>query len=249
MKITIPILRTCFLLLLLISCSTPEPISNEESARLAFENAKGYQKAGRYELALEKFNYVKNKFPFTNYAVEAEVEVANTYFLQGEYLAAIASYESFRDLHPQNKNLPFVANRIGESFFNNAPSSVDKDLTPIKKGIKAYEDLIQTYPRSEYVKDAREQIKIGKGKLAEKEIYIGDYYFRKKEYQAAANRFQNVLEHYPKSNHDSEASYKQGECYLMLGKKDEAKKVFNLAANDTDSIWGTKASGQLKGLQ
>lgn len=232
---------------LLISCSTPEEISTEESARLAFENAKGYQEAGRYELALDKFNYVKNKFPLTRYATEAELEVANTYFLKGEYKGAIAAYESFKELHPENKNLAFVTYKIGESYFVDAPTSIDRDLTSIKKGIEVYEGLISQYPGSQYVKEAKEQIKAGKGKLAEKEIYIAEFYIRKGDYKAAALRFQKVLDIYQDSGRASEAAYKMGETYLKLENIDSARKAFKTASlNDGDSSWGSKANLKLE---
>ena len=227
---------------MLISCSTPEPMSMEESARLAFENAKGYQDAGRYELALDKFNYVKSKFPLTRYAIEADLEIANTYFLKGEYKGAIAAYESFRELHPENKNLPYVTYRIGESYFADAPGSIDRDLMSIKKGIQVYEDLINQYPRSQYVKEAREQIIAGKEKLAQKEIYIADFYTRKGDYGAAASRLQKVVDLYRDSDLASEAAYKMGEAYLKLKKVDDAKRAFQIASvGGRDSVWGSKA--------
>lgn len=234
---------------LLISCSTPEEISTEESARLAFENAKGYQDAGRYELALDKFNYVKNKFPLTKYAIEAELEVANTYFLKGEYKGAIAAYESFKELHPENKNLGLVTYKIGESYFSDAPTSIDRDLTPLNKGIRVYEDLINQYPRSQYIKEAKGQIKIGKAKLAEKEIYISDYYTRKGDYKAAVVRLQKVLDLYKDSSNSAQAAYKMGDAYLKLGKADDARKAFQIASADGgDPVWSSKAISRLEEL-
>lgn len=214
----------------------------EESARLAFENAKGYQDAGRYELALDKFNYVKGKFPLTRYAVEADLEIANTYFLKGEYKGAIAAYESFRELHPENNNLPYVTYRIGESYFADAPGSIDRDLTSLKKGIQVYEDLINTYPRSKYVKEARAQIVAGKEKLAEKEIYIAEFYIRRRDYNAVVSRLQKILDLYRDSGRASEAAYKMGEAYLKLDKINDAKRAFQIASrSDHDSIWASQA--------
>ncbi|HLB59704.1 MAG TPA: outer membrane protein assembly factor BamD [Bdellovibrionota bacterium] len=232
------------------SCSTSVPMSTEESARLAFENAKNYQDSARYELALEKFNYVKNKFPFTTYAVDAELEIANTYYLQTEYTQAIAAYQSFKELHPQHSQLAFVTYIIGDSYFLAAPGSVDRDLTPIKQGIQVFEDLIRRYPRSEYIKEAKEKIKFGRGLLAEREIYIGSFNYKKSFYKAAAFRFQNVLDRFSDAGHDAEAAYLLGESYRALEEMDQAKRAYQIAiSKEADSEWAHKAESRLKGLQ
>ncbi|MFC2074644.1 outer membrane protein assembly factor BamD [Bdellovibrionota bacterium] len=237
------------ILLLLIACAEPVSISEEESARLAFEGAKGYQDSSRYELALEKFSYVKNKYPFTTYATMAELELANTYFLKGDYLESIAAYEAFRDLHPRNSRLAEVTYKIGLAYFELAPTSVDRDLTPIKQGIQVFEELIRRYPRSENIKDAKDKIREGRGMLARKELYIGDFYFKRGAFNAAALRYKSVLDRYSDAGHNAEAAYHLGEAYKKAENIEGAKKAFQIASQKhADSKWGEMAQQRLKEL-
>src|SRR3989338_10903192 len=76
------------------------------------QTAKEFQEAGRYQLAIDHYSNIKNKYPLSPEAVEAELELSETYYLQGSYIEARASFEAFIDLHPNHKKIDFAAYRI-----------------------------------------------------------------------------------------------------------------------------------------
>ncbi|MGA7565060.1 MAG: tetratricopeptide repeat protein [Terriglobales bacterium] len=58
---------------------------------------------------------------------------------------------------------------------------------------------------------------------AMKDIQVGDFYFRRKNYRAALDRYQEAL--YYKDN-DAGATYRLAECHEKMGDKADAKKYF-----------------------
>ena len=53
--------------------------------------------------------------------------------------------------------------------------------------------LIENYPNTEYAMDAEFKIDLINEYLASKEMYIGRYYFEKKKWIPAINRFRTVV--------------------------------------------------------
>ncbi|MEK7791104.1 MAG: outer membrane protein assembly factor BamD, partial [Deltaproteobacteria bacterium] len=92
--------------------------------QIDLKRAKEFQEAGRYELALEQYSQIKHKYPLSPAATEAELELAETFFLQGSYVEAQAAFETFRDLHPTHPKVDFAAFRVGMSFFNQIPPTI-----------------------------------------------------------------------------------------------------------------------------
>ena len=73
------------------------------------------------------------------------------------------------------------------------PSSFDRDLSAGIEAIKYFNELIQNYPSTEYVKDAQTRINQIEQMVEKKEIYIADFYFKTKDYEAAKARYEDIL--------------------------------------------------------
>jgi tetratricopeptide (TPR) repeat protein len=58
---------------------------------------------------------------------------------------------------------------------------------------------------------------------ANKDIQVGDFYFKRKNYKGALERYKDAL--YYKQN-DAVATFRVGECEEKLGNKEEARKYF-----------------------
>ncbi|MBI3018263.1 MAG: outer membrane protein assembly factor BamD, partial [Deltaproteobacteria bacterium] len=81
-------------LALLAGCAYKE-LNKQKAETLDLQRAKDFQKAGRYDLAIEKFEAIKNKYPLSPEAIEAELEIAESYYLQGSYVESLAYFQSF----------------------------------------------------------------------------------------------------------------------------------------------------------
>lgn len=210
--------------LFILSCASKkaEVISPEQ---IDLRRGKEFQEAGRYELAIEQFSQIKNKYPLSPVATEAELELAETLFLQGSYLEAQAAFDTFRDLHPTHSKVDFASFMIGMSYFNQIPATIDRDLTPATEAIKALDEFIENYPTSTHISEAEQKKELCRKKLAEKELYIADFYLKREQYRAAERRLKIVLRQYRNLGFDEKALFQLGFCYYQLSNKDKAKRV------------------------
>ena len=180
---------------LLLSCSTPRPEGKTE-AEILYKEAQGLVESRRYLLAIEKLNTIRSKHPYSYFATHAELLGADVLFAQENYAEAAAAYIVFKDFHPKHQRLPYVIWRIGESFFNQLPSTHDRDLTSGMEAIKYYQELIRLYPKSEHVSQARERIDFCQKQFELKERYVADFYYKTNVYDSARFRYLKILDEY-----------------------------------------------------
>ena len=191
----------CFAIILLVGmqvtgCSWFKKTEERETAReLAEKGMKDY-KNGDYEDAIESFQNLKDWYPFSQYAILAELKLGDAHYHRREYEDAIAAYESFENLHPKNEATPYVVYQIGRCYFDRI-ETIDRDQTMAREALKAFERLARTYPASPYASKAEEQIRICNKNLAEHDFYVGMFYYKAKHYKAALERFKTVVTSYP----------------------------------------------------
>lgn len=189
-------MKSLFLLLFVavisVSCATKRPTGSTE-AEVLFKEAKDLVTKSRYIQATEKLNQLRSQYPYSFYATHAELLQADILFAQENYSEAASAYILFRDFHPKYNDLGYVIFRISESFYQQLPPTFDRDLSAGVEAIKYYNELLQNYPNTDYVKDARTRIALIEDMIQKKEIYIADFYFKTKDYSAAKNRYLEIL--------------------------------------------------------
>ena len=104
----------------------------------------------------------------------------------------------------------------------------EKDLQTIIKSKEYFEIVLNNYPNTEYAVDSDFKIGLINDILASKEMYIGRYYFNKKKWIPAINRFKVVVEDFETTIFVEEALHRLVEIHYTIGLKDEAKKYANL---------------------
>ncbi len=199
-------------------CSTGAVL--EDDPKALYEDAESDIESDRYQLALDKLRTVKNKFPYSKYSIKAKLRMADVYYLQENYLEAAALYEVFKDLHPKHHKVPYALYRIGESYLNDVPDLVARDLTSAHKAIEAYSNFLYQFPNDENSKQAREKINILKNKLAEKEMYIGKFYYTWEKYLSAKNRFEKVIALYPETSQAEDAKKRLAKTEKKLSEEE-----------------------------
>jgi len=118
---------------------------------------------------------------------------------------AQASYQIFRELHPKHSQIEYVIFRTGLSYYNQLPETIDRDLSQANKAIAQFADLEKNFPTSKYLKEAQEKKTASLKMLAEKEIYIADFYLKKQSYLSALKRYEGLLKNYPGLGFDERA--------------------------------------------
>jgi len=179
--------------LVLISCASDKPTGKTE-AEVLFKESKILIEDGRFILATEKLNHLKNQYPYSFYATPAELLQADILFKQENFVEAAAAYLLFRDFHPKHNRMPYVVYKIAESYFLQIPDTFDRDLQGAVESIKYYRELTSKYSKSEFVRDGKSKIAKCEKMLRSKEKYIADFYFKTEVYSAARWRYLDILE-------------------------------------------------------
>ena len=176
---------------------------------------------GSFASASKGFQAVKDRYPYSNFALEAELKMADALYKNKAYDEALDAYDDFEKLHPKNNNIPYVIYQKGMCHFAQV-TSIDRDQSHTLKAKGEFERLIKKYPRSEWADRARRKIRQCYVNLAYYELYVGHFYFKKKAYQAAIDRYRYLLEHYPDLGQYHEALeylHKSREKLLKAGKE------------------------------
>jgi outer membrane protein assembly factor BamD len=185
-----------------------------------------------YSEALTIFEQIKSNFPDSPpYTLWAEVKVGDCHYFKKEYVEAIAAYEEFKKTRPTHEDIPYVQFQIGMSHFQQMHTH-DRDQTPTKKALSNFEYLVANMPSSIFTEKAAEKIEICKNRLADHEFYIGNFYYKKGKYQAAALRLEGRLETFPKRTDEDKALYLLGKSYLELDQWEKASNTFARIVNE-----------------
>lgn len=209
-----------------MSCSTDDIKS--DSAEHAFKLAQEYDKEERYEESLRRYNEVKNKFPYSKYATQAELAVADVYFKQESFPEAQVAYQNFKELHPKHPQVDYVTFRTAMSYFKQLPSTIDRDLTLASNAILSFDEVINQYPNSTYLAEAKEKKNETLKMLAEKEEYIADFYFKKEIYESALARYEGLYRQYPGLGFDAKALSRAAIAAQRSGDLERARRYLAL---------------------
>ena len=116
-----------------------------------------------------------------------------------------------------------------------------KDLQSIIKAKENFNFVIKKFPNTDYALDAKFKLGLIDDILASKEMYIGRYYFQKKKWIAAINRFRKVIDEYDTTIYAEEALHRLVEVHYKIGLIEEAKKyAILLGYNYESSLWYEK---------
>jgi len=179
----------------LTGCAWFQQKEEKPAQELAADGMEAFKK-GKYDKAIESFQKIKDWYPFSKYAILAELKIADAHFNSEEYEEAVYAYEEFEKLHPRNEAVPYVIYQIGRSYFVQI-DTIDRDQSSSQKALSTFNRLIKQFPEDPYAAKAREHINTCIKSLASHEFYVGLFYFKSKHYKAALKRFEAVLNNYP----------------------------------------------------
>ncbi|MCK9377078.1 MAG: outer membrane protein assembly factor BamD [Syntrophobacterales bacterium] len=202
---------------------------------LAAEGIKDLKKKN-YEDAIETFEKVRDRYPYSEQALLAQLKVADAYFFKKKYEEAIQAYREFEKLHPTNKAVPYCIFREGQSYYRQR-STIDRDQTYTQKAIAEFKRLKQKFPDSEHIAKADQYLARCRKDLAEHEFYVAEFYFRTKRYQAAIDRYQALMQDYPDFPKNAEAKERIEECQRTLAAEKKPPGIFSGVANLFDARW------------
>jgi outer membrane protein assembly factor BamD len=185
--------------------------------------------------ASKYFGFIKSRFPYSKYAVLAELRLADAEFGAEQFLEAIDSYRLFVKFHPTHEMVSngYVSFRIGEAYFKQLPGdfwmfppSYEKDQSSTEDAANELKTFLDKYPESPYRDKAKDILKkVGK-RLADHEWYVARYYWDRGKPMGTVLRLRRLLERYRGVGYDEEAMWLLGRAYVAVDMRDRAKLIW-----------------------
>ena len=229
------LLLLLFVSLLFSGCAGFEPKTEKTAEELAAEGIDAFE-SGDYALAIETFGKLKDWYPFSKYAILAELKVADAHFHRKKYDDAILEYQSFESLHPLNEAVPYVIFQIGMCHFLQM-ETVDRDQSSALKAHDAFQRLLDQHPNSKYAGPAAQKAEAALKNMAGHEFYVGEYYFKTGHYKSALGRFKRILTDFPDVGYHKKALGYITRCETALADEDLEKKEEEPPEKQTEKSW------------
>jgi len=186
----------CLLFLIAFSWGCTDKDFDANDPAKSYATAKQPYDNENYEMALTKLGEFKARFPYSKYATEAELLLANSQFELGHYTESALAYEQFVKLHPRHPKIDFAMFRVGESYWEDAPEEVDREQDYTQRAVTQWEKLVAKLPDSSYAKKASGLILEGKRRIADSNMFIVNFYCKQEIYHACAYRAIQLADHY-----------------------------------------------------
>ena len=220
-----PLMRARILVVALL------PLLACASGRVSFTGEIRYAKtpeenyaAGLDELKQENWieagkflEHIRTKYPFSKYAALSELKLADSRFLQSRFTEAADAYAAFRAALSRYNDAP--------TDFLLFPHSFEKD----QKALRGASDLLTTFlkerPSSRQGPEASKLLAEARGKLAQHEVYVAEFYWKRERWAGAALRYEGLVRDFPGAPQEPEALLRMGQAYARLDEKFRAQQA------------------------
>ncbi len=225
----------------LLNACASEPLNLSKSAKDDYLKGKSLISSNNYARAVQFLEKFAAKYPYSEYATKAKILRLEAAYLDEQYVLSETLALRFINTHPTHPQLAHVQYLLAMSYYQES-SSANHDQQFSNKARDAFVALNQKFPHNPNFKQAQQYIQELTDRLAEHELIIGKFYFDKKLYVAATNRFIQAKNTYPNSHQIDETLYYLIASYVALKQQDYAKEVLStLQKRPAQNQWLKKA--------
>lgn len=198
---------------------------DDRSAEELYDEAHAALQARNYTTAIERYRRLTTRYPFGRHAEQAQLDMAYALHKAQQPERAITTLDRFIRTYPTHPNVDYAWYLKGLVHYEETmgflrrlfpDQVVDRDQTSARQAFDDFQELIQRFPQSRYVADARQRMVFLRNVLAEHEMVVAEYYFRRGVYVAAINRAQYVIENYPQAPANIDALDMKARAYARL---------------------------------
>ncbi len=242
------------LLALLGGCKSPPPAVQEvppadELFAKAEKTLEGRRILGirwvDHQEAIETFQTIIDNYPYSEFAVRAELAIADTYFDDDKWEEALSYYRDFADLHPGHEKVGYAIHRAALCHEQQVYAPT-RDQAHTRDSLVFLDRLLRDHPDSEHADEAERLWRSLRTRLAQQILGIADFYRKRSEWEAAAERYRSLLNEYPGLGLDAEALYKLALCYWEMDRRVEAERILlAIVQNYRDSDFAADARSRL----
>jgi outer membrane protein assembly factor BamD len=185
--------------------------------------------------AAKYFSFIKARFPYSKFAVLADLRLNDAEFGAEHYLQAVDGYKMFIKFHPSHEMVTngYAAFRIAECYvkllpddFWLLPPSYEKDQSATTDAFRELTDFLRKYPKSPQRARAQKLLHDVNYRLAEHEMYVAKFYWKRGAAMGTVLRLRRLLDRHAGVGFDAEALFLIGKAYRKVGMPDRAKKAW-----------------------
>ena len=230
----------------------------EESEQEYYKSAQKELKSGRFQSAIERLEALESRFPYGRYTEQAQLELIYAHYGNLDYTQTVLAAERFIRLHPDHPQLDYAyyakgiaSYQLDQGLFDKiTPTDLSKrDMGAARESFQDFSEIVQRFPDSEYVDDARARMLYLRNRLADYEINVANYYMRRQAYLAAANRGQYVVKHFQKTPAVAPALAIMVKAYRKLELKDLARDTLAILVFNYPDYEELTPDGDLKAFR
>lgn len=226
---------------------------NWSSSKL-YAEATDELRSGNYDTAIKYFEKLEARYPFGTYAQQAQMEIAYAHYRQGDQAQTVAAAERFIKLHPNHPNVDYLYYLRGLANFNDKLGLFDfiskqdpteRDPQAAREAFESFKQLVERFPDSVYAADSRLRMKYLVNAIAQHEVHVASYYYRRGAYVAAVDRAQYAIKEYPNAPATEEALYVMKRSYDAMGMtdlRDDADRVMQKNFPNSEAYSGPKTA-------
>lgn len=257
MQKKLSVLVVTSVLLSLSACGLLPERSDENknvSASKLYADAQEEMAGGHYEAAIKLFERLESNYPFGTYAAQAQMEIAYAHYKAQDQAEALAAVERFIKLHPNHPQVDYMYylrglinfnDQIGFLSFIYAQDPTERDPKATREAFAAFKELVDKFPNSKYAPDSIARMNYLINAMAQYEVHVANYYYRRGAYLAALNRAQGAVTQFSESPAREEALFIMIRAYDKLGMfdlRDDTQRIFTMNYPNSRFLGG-KGSG------
>jgi outer membrane protein assembly factor BamD len=188
-------------------------VGSKQPDKVLFDRSMDAMKHNKFDVARMTLQTLINTYPDSEFIARAKLAVADSWYAEGGSTAlqqAEIEYKDFKTFFP---NMPEAAEaqlKVANIHYQQMEKA-DRDYTHAMRAEEEYRALIQEYPDSKLLKEAKQHLREVQEVLAQREYNIGRFYYLRQAYPAAIARLQTLVDRYPLYSGADEALYLIGQ--------------------------------------
>jgi outer membrane protein assembly factor BamD len=245
------VLALCIAMVALSGCrSNRDRALQRQGPEALYKQAQHSLKAYDFNTAIKTYEALTARYPFTNEARQARLDLIYAYYRAGESESAIDAADQFIRENPTHPRVDYAWYIKGLTDFERTPNILERffrvDLTErppttARKSFAAFKTVVEQYPKSDYAHDARRRMIFLRNRLAGYEVHVAEYYLKRGAYVAAAQRAKGAIEQYDGAPAIEDALTILIEAYDRLGLRE--------LADQSRQVYATNFEGKVRQAQ
>jgi outer membrane protein assembly factor BamD len=190
-------------------------VSSKQPDKVLFDRAMDALKHNRYDLARLTLQTLINTYPDSEFIARAKLAVADSWYDEGGSTALAEAEIQYKDFITFFPNMPEAAEaqlKIANIHYQEMEKP-DRDYTHAVRAEEEYRQLIQQWPDSKLIPEAKQRLREVQEVIAQREFGVGRFYYLRESYPAAIARLQSLVDKYPLYSKADEALYLLGQSY------------------------------------